>query len=222
MKWIRKLAQADDVYQSLKPLILLSYISGLDPIRLSSTTPSKSVTDSTVGFIMYFCSVIGFVTCLVLSYKQGETIIGYFFKTEITRIGDTLQRFTGVIGTVTIFGISMVKRTSTSKILVLMADVDNELLKLNQSVNYNKTLQYSYVVMICMIIFNCCFLIISYTLLRIAGVHPSVSVFLSFSLPQIQVCIVVVKFLCMVRLIRHRFVKLNKVNYNSIIDIGQF
>ncbi|XP_065358038.1 putative gustatory receptor 28a [Calliphora vicina] len=208
-----RFSQADNIFQSLRPLTYISII-GLAPFHLKS---QKEVRTSALSFVAGIAHFLFFLLCFFLSRREGGSIIGYFFQTNITKLGDATLSLTGIIAMLTIFGFAIVKRDKLINIIQNNLVVDEIFVRLGMKLNYRKILCYSFVISFGMLLFNVIYLCVSYMLLRSAQITPSFVVFTTFALPHINISIMVFKFLCTTHLAKSRFHMMNEI-LQDILD----
>lgn len=89
-------------YADLKPngfhFILQSFISGIAPLKLVGTPGNRRLQINLFGFLFAVLHLCVFGVCYVRTITVHESLVSYFFKTEISNLGDTLQLCTGLIG----------------------------------------------------------------------------------------------------------------------------
>lgn len=204
-----RLSQADNIFQSLRPLTYISMI-GLAPFSLN---PQREVRTSCLSFISGIAHFLFFVLCFFLSRQEKGSIIGYFFHTSLTKLGDNTLSLTGVLAMLTIFGFAMIKRNAFARIIENNLTVDEIFVRLGMKLDYRKILLYSYVISLGMLLFNVVYLCVSYMMLRSARIEPSFVVFTTFALPHINTSIMVFKFLCTTHLAKSRFGMMNEVSW---------
>ncbi|XP_075151041.1 gustatory receptor 28a [Haematobia irritans] len=208
-----RFTQADNIFQSLRPLTYISII-GLAPFHLKSQNEVRTSALSFVAGILHF---LFYVLCFFMSRWEDGSIIGYFFQTNITKLGDATLSLTGVIAMLTIFGFAILKRSRLINIIQNNLVVDEIFVRLGTKLNYRKILWYSFVISFGMLLFNVIYLCVSYMLLRSAHITPSFVVFTTFALPHINISIMVFKFLCTTHLAKSRFHMLNEI-LQDILD----
>ncbi|XP_073822499.1 gustatory receptor 28a [Musca autumnalis] len=208
-----RFTQADNIFQSLRPLTYISII-GLAPFHLKS---QNEVRTSALSFVAGIAHFLFFVLCFFMSRRENGSIIGYFFQTNITKLGDTTLSLTGVIAMLTIFGFAIFKRDRLISIIQNNLVVDEIFVRLGMKLNYRKILWYSFVMSFGMLLFNFIYLCVSYMLLRSAEITPSFVVFTTFALPHINISIMVFKFMCTTHLAKSRFHMLNEI-LQDILD----
>ncbi|KAH8317592.1 hypothetical protein KR074_001417 [Drosophila pseudoananassae] len=210
-----RISQADNVFQALRPLTYISLL-GLAPFRLN-LNPRKEVQTSTYSFIAGIVHYLFFVMCFGISLVEGDSIIGYFFQTNITRLGDGTLRLTGILAMSTIFGFAMFKRQRLVSIIQNNIVVDEIFVRLGMKLDYRRILLSSFLISLGMLLFNVIYLCVSYGLLVSATISPSFETFTTFALPHINISLMVFKFLCTTDLARSRFSMLNEI-LQDILD----
>ncbi|XP_033236252.1 putative gustatory receptor 28a [Drosophila pseudoobscura] len=210
-----RISQADNVFQALRPLTYISLL-GLAPFRLN-LNPRKEVQTSTYSFVAGIVHYLFFVLCFVTSGLEGDSIIGYFFQTNITRLGDKTLRLTGILAMSTIFGFTMFKRQRLVSIIQNYIVVDEIFVRLGMKLDYRRILLFSFLISLGMLLFNVIYLCVSYGLLVSATISPSFETFTTFALPHINISLMVFKFLCTTDLAKSRFSMLNEI-LQDILD----
>lgn len=205
-----RFSQADNVFQALRPLTFISLL-GLAPFRLN-LNPRKEVQTSKFSFFAGIVHFLFFVLCFGISVKEGDSIIGYFFQTNITRFSDGTLRLTGILAMSTIFGFAMFKRQRLVSIIQNNIVVDEIFVRLGMKLDYRRILLSSFLISLGMLLFNVIYLCVSYSLLVSATISPSFVTFTTFALPHINISLMVFKFLCTTDLARSRFSMLNEVS----------
>ncbi|KAH8271766.1 hypothetical protein KR044_005237 [Drosophila immigrans] len=209
------ISQADNVFQSLRPLTYISLV-GLAPFRLNLNA-DKEVHTSTYSFVAGIVHYLFFVVCFASSIREGDSIIGYFFQTNITKLGDSTLRLTGIIAMSTIFGFAMFRRQKLVSIIQNNIVVDEIFVRLGMKLDYQRILLFSFLISLGMVIFNVIYLCVSFGLLISATISPSFVTFMAFALPHINISLMVFKFLCTTHLAQSRFSMVNEI-LQDILD----
>ncbi|XP_017851574.1 putative gustatory receptor 28a [Drosophila busckii] len=215
MKLWARISQADNVFQSLRPLTYISLV-GLAPFRLNLNA-DKEVHTSVYSFVAGIVHYLIFVFCFVTSICEGESIIGYFFQTNITKLGDSTLRLTGIIAMSTIFGFAMFRRQQLVSIMQNNIIVDEIFVRLGLKLDYRRILLFSFLISLGLVFFNVIYLCVSYGLLISANISPSFVTFTAFALPHINISLMVFKFLCTTHLAQSRFNMVNEI-LQDILD----
>ncbi|XP_023173767.1 putative gustatory receptor 28a [Drosophila hydei] len=209
LKVLQRMSQADNVFQSLRPLTYISLV-GLAPFQLNLNA-DKEVHTSSYSFIAGIVHFLFFVLCFVASIREGDSIIGYFFQTNITKLGDGTLRLTGIIAMCTIFGFAMFKRQRLVSIIQNNIIVDEIFVRLGMKLDYRRILLFTFLISMGIVIFNVVYMCVSYGLLVSATISPSFVTFMAFALPHINISLMVFKFLCTTHLAQSRFSMVNEI-----------
>lgn len=217
MNLFKEFRNPTDIYGAQRPLLILSYLSGITPFKLVGPTNNRRLEVTVMGFVNTFLHILIFGVCFILTLQRNESIIGYFFKTEISRIGDTLQLCTGLIALTITFICCLIRRYTIINVFHMMSRIDDRLKELGVETDYKTTLHYILLVLLVEALIYFTYLIGSVYLLKSFEVYPVIYVWVSFFLPCLIVSTIVAKFLCLVKQLRHRFLLLNKVRIIIII-----
>lgn len=98
-----------DSYAAEKTLLAITFVLGLTPLRVVGAHGKRRMSISHLGYGITIMQGIFFVYCFLHSFLVDESIVGFFFKTEISKIGDILQKFIGLSGMLILFGVSLRK-----------------------------------------------------------------------------------------------------------------
>ena len=212
---LRELLNPVDIYSAQNLLLKLAFTSGIAPLKLTGTSGSRRLEIHYVGFIILILHMSLFAFCYVRTITIHDSIVSYFFKTEISVLGDTLQLCIGLIGICTVFLYSFCKRQTFILWFHLMAKIDEQLKEIGVETDYKSTLKFIFLVLtVKFVLFNTYF-IGSWVLFKMANLYPNYTCWISFFQPHLIISIIVVLFLCFVKQMKHRFLLLNKVKYNK-------
>lgn len=200
-----------DIYTAQTPLLTLSFVSGIVPYKVTNNGSSR-LQISFFGFTILILQLSLFGFCYVKTITVHESIVSYFFKTEISVLGDTLQLCIGLIGISTVFLYSLIQRHKFVLWFHLMAKIDEQLKEIGIETDYQSTLKFILLVLLVKFIFFNTYLIGSWILFKIANVSPNYTCWVVFFMPHIFISIIVVMFICFIKQMKHRFLLLNKVS----------
>lgn len=207
---LKDLFHPTDIYTAQRPLLKLSLVSGIVPYKISNNG-SPRLQISIFGFTILIIHLSLFGFCYVKTITVHESIVSYFFKTEISVLGDTLQLCIGLIGICTVFLYSLMQRHKFVLWFHLMFQIDEQLKEIGIETDYQSTLKFIFLVLLVKFIFFNTYLIGSWVLFKIAGIYPNYACWVVFFMPHIFISIIVVLFICLVKQMKHRFLLLNKV-----------
>lgn len=212
----KDLLNPTDIYTAQRPLLKLSLVSGIVPYKIANDGNSR-LRISVFGFTILILHLTLFGFCYVKTITVHESIVSYFFKTEISVLGDTLQLCIGLIGICTVFIYSLLKRRKFVSWFHSMAKIDEQLKEIGIETDYRSTLKFIMLVLLVKFIFFNTYLIGSYVLFKIADLYPNYTCWVVFFMPHIFISIIVVLFICLVKQMKHRFLMLNKVSFNELL-----
>lgn len=210
-KPLRDFFNPTDIYSAQLPLLKLSLVSGIAPYNIANDGNSRlQISIFGVTILIIHLSLFGF--CYVKTITVHESIVSYFFKTEISVLGDTLQLCIGLIGICTVFLYSLIQRHKFVLWFHLMASIDEQLKEIGIETDYRSTLKFIFKVLLVKFFFFNTYLGGSWVLFRIENVYPNYTCWIVFFMPHIFISIIVVLFICLVKQMKHRFLLLNKVS----------
>lgn len=206
----KELFNPTDIYTAQAPLLKLSLASGIVPYRIVNDGSAR-LRISVFGFtiLVIHLSLYGF--CYVQTITSHDSIVSYFFKTEISVLGDTLQLCIGLIGIGTTIVYSLMQRQKFVQWFLIMHKIDEQLKEIGVVTDYKSTLKFIFLVLLVKFIFFNTYLIGSFVLFQINGINPNFTCWIVFFMPHIFISIIVVLFICFVKQLKHRFLLLNKV-----------
>lgn len=206
-----------DIYTAQRPLLKLSLVSGIVPYNITNDGSSR-LKISIFGFTILIIHLSLFGFCYVRTITVHESIVSYFFKTEISVLGDTLQLCIGLTGICTVFLYSLIQRRKFVLWFHLMARIDEQLKEIGIETDYRSTLKFILLVLLIKFIFFNTYLVGSWVLFMIADIYPNYACWIVFFMPHIFISIIVVLFICLVKQMKHRFLLLNKVRLRMMTN----
>lgn len=209
-RMIRELLNPTDIFTAQRPLLFLSLMSGLIPYKVTNNADSR-LKINFFGFALLIVHLTFFGFCYVKTITVHDSIVSYFFKTEISTISDNLQLLIGLTGICTVFLYSFIQRRKFVLWFNLMAKIDEQLKEIGVETDYRSTLKFIFLVLLVKFIFFNTYLIGSYVMFRISDLYPHYTCWVVFFMPHIFISIIVVLFICFVKQMKHRFFLLNKV-----------
>lgn len=200
-----------DIYSAQHPLIIVSFLCGISPYKLVGDVGQRRLEHNIFGYVITGLLLALYFVCYIDTLKAHESIVGYFFHTNITNIGNSLQLFTGLLGLTSTVVFSHLRRKKLVTLLQQLGKIDTFFRELGVETDYKYTVRYISIVLVVKFVIFITYLTGCYVLLDDADAHPKYTVWISFFLPHIMISMNVVKFMCYVKQIRHRFLLLNKV-----------
>lgn len=212
LNYFREILNPTDIYSAQNLLLKLALVSGIAPLKLTGKCGNRRLQINFFGFVILILHVGLFGFCYVRTITIHDSIVSYFFRTEISVLGDTLQLCIGLIGICTVYLYSFCKRQTFIHWFHMMAKIDEQLKEMGVETDYKSTLKFIFLVLtVKFVLFNT-YLIGSWILFKMANLFPNYTCWVSFFQPHLIISIIVVLFLCFVKQMKHRFLLLNKVN----------
>lgn len=212
----KEFKKPSDIFSAQYPLIIVSFLCGISPYKLVGDVGQRRLEHNYFGYVIAGLLLALYFVCYIDTLMDHESIVGYFFHTNITNIGNSLQLFTGLLGLTSTFAFSHLRRKKLVTMLQQLGKIDMIFRELGVETDYKYTVRYIVIVLVVKFIIFLTYLTGCHVLLRDADAHPKYTVWISFFLPQIMISMNVVKFMCYVKQLRHRFLLLNKVCMDTV------
>ncbi|XP_032591702.2 putative gustatory receptor 28b [Drosophila grimshawi] len=191
---VRRYFISSQVYEALRPLFFLTFLYGLTPFHVVRRKMGESyVKMSCFGIFNIFVYIVLCGFCYISSLRQGESIVGYFFRTEISTIGDRLQIFNGLIAGAVIYASAILKRCKLLRTLTILHSLDMNFANIGIRVKYSRIFRYSILLLVCKLLILGVYFVGVFQLLVSLGVTPSfcvcITFFLQHSVVSIAICL---------------------------------
>uniref|UniRef100_A0A8W7NZ65 Gustatory receptor n=1 Tax=Anopheles coluzzii TaxID=1518534 RepID=A0A8W7NZ65_ANOCL len=201
-----------DFYAAQRPVLRVSFLVGMTPFTVvKGPTELMMLRCTPFGYINSSVHVILFCSCYVNALLQGDTITRFFFRTDISTLGDVLQFTIGITALFMTFFCSIFQRNKLIKCFHALASIDRRFKEIGMETNYKSTLHYNLLVMLTKAIISTLYLVVCLAVFISSDTYPSVTTWMAFLLPYFMMSMVIVLFLCFVNQTKHRFHLLNKV-----------
>lgn len=222
---IRKLFTAKHLFESMKPLFGLTFLFGLTPIHVAkSPGGGRLLKVSKFGFIYATMHVVMYGICYVVTLMKGESVVGYFFRTEvsetdgtlrltheISKFGDTLQIFNDIIGSSITYLSCIYRRDKLIKLMRVIDATDEAFHEIGVKIYFRRLLVFCCIV--------CCFVLfidtaymfgIFYRFYQV-NIKPSPYLYITFIDQHFVISIAVGLFVCLSKSLQRRFEIMNRV-----------
>ncbi|XP_073827560.1 putative gustatory receptor 28b isoform X3 [Musca autumnalis] len=125
-----------DTYAAEKTLLFVTFVLGLTPLRIAGPYGNRRMYISRLGFAITMLQGTLFAYCFLHSFLLEESIVGFFFKTEISKVGDILQKFIGLTGMLVLFGMSLLNSRDLVAMYTTAAVIDGRFRNLGVEFNF--------------------------------------------------------------------------------------
>lgn len=210
---LRRFFQAQQLYESLQPIFVITFWHGLTPFFIKSDgAGNKKLKESIFGYINMFLHITIYVACYVLTLMNNfETVAGYFFNTGVSRFGDTLQILSGLIGITIIYFTAMLPKHRLEYSLRTIQDIDLMLHNVGVKIIYTKLLHYCYFSILIVFAVDTAYSCGNFFLLKSANLEPSTPLYIVFTLQHTVISIATAMYQGFVKMLEMRLIMLNKV-----------
>lgn len=219
LRRVRKYFISSQVYEALRPLFFLTFLYGLTPFHVVRRKMGESYLKmSCFGIFNIFVYIVLCGFCYISSLRQGESIVGYFFRTEISTIGDRLQIFNGLIAGAVIYTSAILKRCKLLGTLTILHSLDTNFSNIGIRVKYSRIFRYSILLLVFKLLILGVYFVGVFRLLVSLGVTPSFCVCMTFFLQHSVVSIAICLFCVIAFSFERRLSIVNQVSYLKLID----
>lgn len=219
-EFFRDLLNPTDVYVAQRPLFLMSFLVGILPLNLAGEEGKRRLEVTICGFIITGLYGLAFAVCYIITLIRHDSLIGYFFLSDISNVGNTLTLCTAFLTLAVTFVCCIIRRFKLIAVFNMLAKIDEKFKELGAVINYKTTLKFTSCAVLTFLIIYGFYLGGSYWLLRSSKIYPNITVWVTFFLPHAMTSMVAIMFMCIVNQIRHRIRCLNVVRILIITLFG--
>lgn len=205
-----------DSFAAEKTLLAVTFILGLTPISIRGPSGQRKMSLSRIGYVITVMQGIFFAYCFLHSFLLDESIVGFFFKTEISKIGDILQKFIGLSGMLILFGVSLRKSGDMIEMYKTVAFIDDRFHNLGVQFNYRYIMNFRHSKLFMITSICLGYLISSLWMLFHNQIWPSFQAVIAFFVPHIFLLSVVVLNVSFAMRFWQHFDLLNKVSSETL------
>lgn len=212
-KWARGFFTANQLYECFQPLFFVTYFQGLTPFYISQSTEGiKRLRHSFFGYLNALVHIVLYAVCYgVTLLNNCESVVGYFFRTRVSYVGDFMQVLSGFIGVTVIYLSAIIPKHRLEKMLIMISSMDNQLKDVGVEMNYNNIYRFSYIFMITLLVLNSIYIIGCFELIKSVDIRPSFALYVTFVLQHSVLSVAISLFNCMTKTLEIRIHTLNKV-----------
>ncbi|XP_063697716.1 putative gustatory receptor 28b [Culicoides brevitarsis] len=211
VQWIKDLRDPQDIYAAQLPLLKLMAWTGIIPAKLKGKPGNRRLVTTWFDFLNTFVHIIFFVVCYTYAIRHHCSIVGQFFKNDITVMGDRLQLVAQVFTTMATYGLSAFRREKFFTIIQKMAEVDNFAAEIGINVDYKSTQRFIWFFLVYKTAQNVFYVLMTLGIFWKENIYISLDVWVSFFFPLILISLLVSLYICIMSQIKHRFYLLNRI-----------
>lgn len=211
MQWLKDLRDPQDIYAAQLPLFKLMAWTGIIPAKLKGKPGNRRLVTTWFDFLNTFVHIVFFIVCYAYAIKFHCSIVGQFFKNDITVMGDRLQLVAQVITTMATYGLSIFRREKFFMIIQKMAEVDQFSAEIGINADYRSTQRFICCFLMYKLGQNALYILGTLWIFHKEGIYISMDVWVSFFFPLILISLLVSLYICIMSQIKHRFYLLNRI-----------
>lgn len=166
---------------------------------------------SKIGYLNAFLQLSFFSYCFLAALIEQQSIVGYFFKSEISQMGDSLQKFIGMTGMSILFLCSSIRVRLLIHIWDRISYIDDRFLNLGVCFNYPAIMRLRLLQIFLINGVQLGYLISSNWMLLGNDVRPIYTAIVAFYVPQIFLLSIVMLFNATLHRLWQHFTVLNQV-----------
>lgn len=210
-----RLFHSRHIFETVKPLFIVSYIFGMTPFYLVKDHQKQYILKtSNFG---YFLTCTAFASMCLIGMNAllaNESVIAYFFRSEITIFVDTIQQVFEMGGVVVIY---LQTTRGQFDVLYMMRSIDEVDVLLIKGIGgiqilYRRVLYFVWMLTGTEIAIVIGYTLMNYFLLSNADIFPSLGFYIAFTSLNAIIIIIIGHFICMSTILVRRFQILNLVS----------
>uniref|UniRef100_A0A336MT24 Gustatory receptor n=1 Tax=Culicoides sonorensis TaxID=179676 RepID=A0A336MT24_CULSO len=211
MQWYKDLRNPQDIYAAQLPLLKLMAWTGIIPAKLNGKPGNRRLTTSWLGYVNTLIHIVVFIGCYLYTIYNQKSIVGHFFKNNITVMGDRLQLVAQLITTLVTYSCSAFRREKFFIIIQKLQEVDDFAAEIGITANYKSTLRFILVFLAYKTTQIIVYILGTLFIFHKEDIYPSFDVWVSFFFPLVLISLLVSLYLCIMSQIKHRFYLLNQI-----------
>jgi len=213
----RELFRPRDAFGAEQSLLFYTYLLGLTPFRLKGQAGERQFQLSKLGYLNAFLQLSFFSYCFMAALIEQQSIVGYFFKSDISQMGESLQKFIGMTGMSVLFLCSSIRVRLLIRIWDRISSIDDRFLNIGVCFNYSAIMRLRHGQIFLINGIQLSYLISSIWMLLRNDVRPIYTAAVAFYVPQIFLLSIVMLFGAALHRLWQHFDLLNQVGYVKIL-----
>lgn len=169
-----KLFTSDNYYKSMQAMFFLTFIYGVTPFRVvTSKCGCKSLKTSYFGYINALLHVCAMAFCYAYTMHYNESVAGYFLSNNISKLGNKLYVFSGIIGATVVFVSALIRTKILQRCFNILLETDECFKGIAYSIDYTLILRFVIFVLSAVVLFVGTLTVICIYCLKSMNVYPS-------------------------------------------------
>ncbi len=209
LKKATTLSNPKNVYGSQILLIFVLCCCGIVPFKVVAR---KSLKSSTWCYFIAGINHILFAYAFIVTIIENTSFIECFFKSEISKVGNKLHFFVSFVSMIIIYASCFYQKLKIKKVFDRLHHlIDNKLENLSLAVNHRDAFRYTGVALMVVSSLYFVFTFGSTSMIYRSKMKFMVHSWVSYSLPNFMVNLVIFMFVCVLKQIQMRYDGCNQV-----------
>lgn len=211
---LTRLFQSRHIFESVKPIFLVSYFLGMTPFYLIKDKHNQYIVKTcNFGYFLTFAAFAMICTVCANGILANESIIGHFLCSKITVFADTVVNLSGVVGATVVYLSTTRGKLEMLYMMIALDEADLVIKRIGGiQVLYKRVLFLVWILTATVISIIIGYTLMNYFLLRNAEIYPSLNFYIAFTMLTTVITILIGHFLCISKVLHRRFQILNLVS----------
>lgn len=222
MIYLKDIIYPKDSYATDQVLLKITYFMGLTPVCISQKKKNEQrvIYISQLGILISLSQMSFFMYCFLYSLIMDESIVSYFFKTDVSKAGDLLQKFMAMLGMMMMFIESLRKSQDLINLYHAIAKSDKSFLNVGIEFSYAYILKFRLLKLIFVSVVILIYVGSSFYMLYHNNVWPKYEAMVAFYSPLILLLVMVVLNITFIMRFTQYFDSLNGVSDYLVILVN--
>lgn len=203
-----------DLYGSIRPLLLLTFLFGISPFRTVGSPGNRHLKLTFAGIANTLFLFALFTTSFVQRVSNNRSFIEHFSKTKVSRFAEDLQILTSFTGFAITLILCFLKRNKLRKLFQVLNRIDKKLIHLGAIFNYKRLSRIVLLALFVAFFFYSVFICMSTILVNSFAEQPDFYEWVCFILPIAIVSMLKLQFYCVMQLLKYRLRFINLILNN--------
>lgn len=212
-KFLIKLMHPTNIYEALRPLVLMLLVLGIPPYELRPTVNERTSKRVHFGRVLGFLYLVQFIYSFSFTIGQGTIFTSLFLNKTITEITDSVLITLTMFAMLLVYLSGFVQKYNLRDIVQTLHRVDLRLVRLpGVHLRHSKTVVKIFKYSLLSAFLFAIYVSGSYRMIRQFNHETYLHVWISYFMPHHILMHILFKYLTIVNIIRVRFTINNKVS----------
>lgn len=217
--FLSRLFQSRHIFESVKPIFLVSYLLGMTPFYLIKDKHNQYMVKTCYFGYFLTLSVFAMICTIIINeFLDKESIIGHFLRSDITVFADNVVPLCVMGGAVVVYLSTTSGRLEMLNMMTAFDEADLVIKCIGGiQIMYKRVLFLVWILTGTVISVIIGYTLMNYFLLRNAEIYPSLNFYIAFTMLNAVITVVIGLFLCISKVLHRRFQILNLVSVVRVI-----